>query len=191
MATAVKKAQPQIGFRVDTLRGLSRRAKDYLRRHPKDARKVVADALESAAEAAATVTYKVNGKTIEVPKRLVHLIDVPKRRPELIGIAEAANRLKVSQKTVRGWVKDRVMLGWKTEGRGLVVPKEQIMGPGKVAPGIKELVAIIDGDPSLTWIFLQKEWPFEHDVMRPIDKLKAGKVEEVLGTAPGFGSDFT
>jgi len=179
MATAVKKAQPQIGFRVDMLRDLSRRAKEYLHRHPKDARKVVADALESAAEAAATVTYKVNGKTIEVPKRLAHLMDVPKLRPELIGIAEAANRLKVSQKTVRGWVKDRVMLGWKTEG------------PGKVAPGIKELVAIIDGDPSLTWIFLQKEWPFEHDVMRPIDKLKAGKVEEVLGIAPGFGSDFT
>jgi len=151
----------------------------------------MAEALESAAEAAATVTYKVNGKTIEVPKRLVHLIDVPKHRPELIGIAEAAKRLKVSQKTVRGWVKDRVMLGWKTEGRGLVVPKEQIMGPGKVVPGIKELVAIIDDDPSLTWIFLQKEWPFEHDVMRPIDKLKSGKVREVLGTAPGFGSDFT
>jgi len=187
VVAATKTAKPKVGFRIDRLRGLSRAAKDYLRSHPKEARKTVADALEDAAKKAQTVTYEVNGKTIEIPKELDHLIVVRKHRPELIGVAEAAALLKVTQRTVRDWVDKRIVLGWQSGKRGLTMPKEQILGPGKVVPGIKDLVEIIDGDPSLTWIFLNKKWPFEHDCVRPIEKLKVDKVDEVLRTAPGFG----
>jgi hypothetical protein len=52
------------------------------------------------------------------------------------------------------------------------------------------VVEIID-DPELAWAFLSQEWPFADRAARPIDKLKAGKVEDVVNAAPSFGTAVT
>jgi hypothetical protein len=59
-----------------------------------------------------------------------------------------------------------------------------------VVPGIARVLQTID-DPELAWTFLSEEWPFANQTARPIDKLKAGEVEEVVDAAPSFGTAFT
>ena len=108
----------------------------------------------------------------------------------MLGVSEAAARLEVSRTTVYDWVEKGILLGWKSTKRGLTIPSEQILGPGKVVPGIEQLLEIID-DPELGWAFLSEEWPFENEVIRPIDKLKTGRVEEVMDAAPSFGTAIT
>jgi hypothetical protein len=71
--------------------------------------------------------------------------------------------------------------------RGVTIPSAQILGPGKVVAGIARVLQIID-DPELAWAFLSEEWPFENQTARPIDKLEAGKVEEVVDAAASFGT---
>ena len=87
-------------------------------------------------------------------------------------------------------VEKKILLGWKSTKRGLTIPAEQILGPGKVVPGIGQLLAIID-DPELVWAFLSEDWPFADTTARPIDKLRVGEVEDVLNAAPSFGLTFT
>jgi len=144
---------------------------------------VLVDALETAAkEDAAAILCECNGKLVKIPKGLSKFMDYRPYGSEMIGAAEAASRLKVSQATVRSWVRKRKLIGWKSSQLGLTIPKEQILGPGKVAQGIKEIVQII-GDPGTAWSFLDSRSQFGHDSFRPIDKLKLGRVEEVLGEA--------
>ena len=47
------------------------------------------------------------------------------------------------------------------------------------------------GDPELAWAFLTQDWPFEKTVALPLELLKAGRIDEVLDAAPGFGATFT
>lgn len=110
--------------------------------------------------------------------------------PSLIGVYEAAARLQVSRTTVYDWVEKKILLGWKSTRRGLTIPAEQIVGPGKVVPGIAAVLEII-GDPELTWAFLSEKWPFSDNEARPIDKLKAGDLNDVVNAAPSFGASFT
>jgi hypothetical protein len=84
-------------------------------------------------------------------------------------------------------VEKKILLGWKSTKRGPTIPAGQILGAGKVVPGIAQVVAII-GDPELASSFLSQDWPFADKVVRPLDKLKAGKVEEVISAAPSFGT---
>ena len=56
--------------------------------------------------------------------------------------------------------------------------------------GIADVVHAIE-DPELAWEFLSQEWPFEDAVAMPLDLLKAGRLDEVLDAAPGFGATFT
>ncbi|MCY4289006.1 MAG: hypothetical protein OXC63_10470 [Aestuariivita sp.] len=69
------------------------------------------------------------------------------------------------------------------------IPAAQILGPGRVVPGLKDLVDII-ADPELAWTFLTQEWGFEEMVALPLDLLKSGRIDEVLDAAPGFGTAF-
>jgi len=154
-------------------------------RHGKSkvARRKLVEALETAAkEDADAILCECNGKLVKIPKGLGKFIDYRPYGPEMIGAAEAASRLKVSQATVRSWVRKRKLIGWKSSQLGLTIPGEQILGSGKVAQGIKEIVEII-GDPGTAWSFLDSGSQFEHDSSRPINKLKLGRVEEVLGDA--------
>lgn len=101
-----------------------------------------------------------------------------------------AERLEISRTTVYDWVEKKILLGWKSTKRGLTIPAQQSFGPGKVVPGIARVVDII-GDPELAWAFLSQEWPFADKVARPLDKLKADDVEEVVSAAPSFGTAVT
>ena len=172
-------------FRVEGLRGLSRHATKFLRHHPREARMAVAAALEAAA-----AQYGVGSAATEVPEHLKPFVITRAHDAEMLGVSATAVRLQISRTTVYDWIEKKILMGWKSTKRGLTIPAEQILGPGKVAPGIEQLLEIIE-DPELAWAFLSEEWPFENEVMRPIDKLKTGEVEEVMDAAPSFGTAIT
>ena len=144
-------------------------------------------ALETAA-----ARYKAlgNGASVDVPESLKPFIVSRPRSADMLDVAEAAVRLRISPSTVYNWVGNRKLLAWKPAGRRRTIPAGQILGPRKVVPGIAKVLDII-GSPELTWTFLSQEWPFAAEVARPLDKLAAGQVEEVVGAAPGFGTTFT
>jgi excisionase family DNA binding protein len=148
----------------------------------------VAAALEAAA-----VQFEAEGAVLsstDAPTALERFVVRRASGADMLGVSEAAERLKVSRTTVYDWVEKRILLGWKSTRRGVTLPAEQILGPGKVVPGMAQVVEII-GDPELAWAFLSQEWPFADQAVRPIDKLKAGEVEEVVSAAPGFGTAVT
>lgn len=185
MSRATKMTKSAAEFHVEGLLGLSQNAAKFLRHHPKEARIAVAAALEAAA-----AQYDVGCQVEHVPDHLRPFVITRPHGAEMLGVSEAAARLEVSRTTVYDWIEKGILLGWKSTKRGLTIPSEQILGPGKVVPGIEQLLEIID-DPELGWAFLSEEWPFENEVIRPIDKLKTGQVEEVMDAAPSFGTAIT
>ncbi len=187
MSRQSKMPEQTIGFRVEGLTGLSKSASRFVRRHPKQARMVVAVALEAAAVQYAAAD---GGAAVDVPEALEPFVVHRPPESDMIGVSEAAARLRISRTTVYDWVGKKMLLGWKSTKRGLTIPTEQILGPGKVVPGLAEVLKTID-DPELAWEFLANEWPFADDMARPVDKLKAGNVAEVIGATPGFGMTFT
>ena len=88
------------------------------------------------------------------------------------------------------WAAKTTLIAWKSTKRGLSIPADQILGSGKVVAGLPDVVEAI-GDPELAWTFLTQEWPFEDVVTTPLRLLKAGRLDEVLDAAPGFGATFT
>lgn len=126
----------------------------------------------------------------ELPERLRPFFIHRARGNELVGVLDAAARLEVSRTTVYDWVERRKLLAWKTTKRGYRIPVAQILGPGKVVPGLARVLEIID-DPELAWAFLTQDWPFADHTARPLDKLARDEVEEVVMAAPGFGMSFT
>lgn len=149
-------------------------------------------AVTAALEAAALFHYEAEdiSPSSSVPAALRPFLVAYPSQEEMLGVSEAARRLKISRTTVYDWVAKQILLGWKSTKRGLVIPAEQILEPGKVVPGLSRVRAIIK-DPELAWAFLSQEWPFADETARPIDKLKAGRVEQVLDAASSFGSTFT
>ena len=185
-ARSVMKDLPR--FHVEGLRGLSESATEFLLKHPDEARIAVAAALEAVAAQHAGITQRRTARA--VPAHLQPFVVELSEAADTIGVAEAAARLKVSRTTVYDWVKKTTLLGWALTKRGLAIPAEQILGPGKVVPGLAQVVEAI-GDPELAWAFLSQDWPFADEVRRPIDKLKAGDVAAVLDAAPSFGTAVT
>ena len=175
------------GFRVEGLAGLSRNARDFLRQRPQEARLVVAVALETAAARCEVLGDDPSGP---VPAQLEPFIVRRSKGQGLIGVSEAAERLEVSRTTVYDWVAKGTLLAWKSTKRGLLIPAAQILGPAKVVPGLARVLDCI-GDPELAWAFLTQEWPFADETARPLDKLLAGRADDVLNAAPGFGTTFT
>ena len=108
----------------------------------------------------------------------------------MLGVTGAAARLQVSRTTVYDWVDRRTLLAWKSTRRGLTIPAEQILGPGKVVDGLAGVLDVID-DPELAWAFLTQEWPFDDEAAFPLEMLKAGRIQEVIDAAPGFGAAFS
>lgn len=175
------------GFQIKGIKGLSSSAMKFLRRYPREAQMAMAAGLEAAA-----VLFETRGDVSlsSLPEGLKPFVIKRQRGSDMLGVSEAANRLKVSRTTVYDWVEKKTLLGWKSTKRGLTIPGEQILGPGKVVPGLAPVLEII-GDPELAWAFLSEEWPFADETARPIDRLKAGKVEEVASAAPSFGTAVT
>ena len=144
----------------------------------------------AALEAAAVQSeMRGSGASATVPERLEPFIVRRPKGADMIGVSEAAARLEVSRTTVYDWAARGILLAWKSTKRGLTIPAAQILGPGKVVPDLAKVVESI-GDPELTWTFLAQEWPFADEAARPLDKLAAGRVEEVVAAAPGFGAAF-
>ena len=174
-------------FRIEGLAGLSKAAEDFLHGHPREARMAVSVALETAAAQHEAYGHRA---VVEVPSQLEPFIVHRPKSPDMIGVSAAANLLEVSRTTVYAWVEHKTLLAWKSTKRGLTIPAAQILGPGKVVPGLARVMGIIE-DPELAWEFLTQEWPFSDRVARPLEELMAGRIEDVVAAAPGFGADFT
>lgn len=166
---------------------LSPGARDFVRHHPRDARLAVTVALEvAAAQCKAEDRDAADG----VPESLRPFVLRRGGHEDLIGASEAAARLDVSCTTIYDWVAQGTLLAWKSTRRDLSIPVAQILGPGKVVPGLADVVGVI-GDTELAWLFLSCDWPFEDAVATPLELLVAGRIGDVLDAAPGFGSTFT
>jgi len=177
--------QPASKIDISNQCSLSRVARDYARSNPLRVRRAIANVLEAVArEEAATIWCESHGKLIEFPKQLERFLVHEQYGDEMIGAGEAASRLNVSLATVRAWIKKSKIIGWKSSQLGLTIPQEQILGPGEVVGGIKEIVQLFGGHGG-AWAFLDRKTSFEHDFARPIEKLRLGKVKEVLGAANG------
>ena len=147
----------------------------------------VAVALEAAA---AQCGVGGDAPTARVPERLEPFVVRRSKEHDLIGVSQAAERLQVSRTTVYDWAAKGTLLAWKSTKRGLSIPAAQILGPGRVVPGLAKVLGLI-GDPELAWMFLTQDWSFADEAARPLDKLLAGRTEEVIDATPGFGTTFT
>jgi len=151
----------------------------YLQQHPERARRVAAEAVEAAARREAGDD--------DIPEALRPFVRERAYGSEIIGPTEAARRLAVTRGTLYDWVRKRKLLAWQTSKRGLKIPAEQILGPERVVAGIDQVWSVLV-DPELVWVFLSEAQPFRDDVARPIDKLKAGEIDQVVGAAQAYGS---
>ena len=165
---------------------LSSGAREFVREHPEEARVAVAVALETAAAQSGAESMR---STEDVPVGLRQFV-VDRTGEDLIGVTEAASRLGVSRTTVYDWAARNTLIAWRSTKRRLNIPAGQIVGPGRVADGLAEVVDVV-GEPELAWAFLSQDWPFEDGVARPIERLRSGGLDEVLSAATGFGATFT
>ena len=174
-----------VGFLVEGIPALSQSAREFVLQRPREARLAVVVALETAAVQCETE----DSSTAGVPEQLRRFVVRRYQGDDTIGVSEAAARLNVSRTTVYDWVDKKVLLAWRSTKRGLSIPAAQILGRGRVVPGLADVLESI-GDPELAWAFLTQEWPFEDTAMPPLELLKVGRTEEVVGAACGFGSSF-
>ena len=186
MAKASGLAEGKVALLTEDLPTLSRSARDFVRKRPRDARLAVAVALEAAA---AQFEAEDRYASEDVPEKLRPFV-LRRRGGDVVGVSEAAARLEVSRTTIYDWAAKGTLLAWKSTRRGLSIPAAQILGPGKVIPGLADVVGII-GDPELAWAFLSQDWPFEDTAAAPLELLTAGRIGDVLDAAPGFGATFT
>ena len=173
-----------MGFLVKEFPALSSNVRNFVRKNPREARAAITAALEAVA-----AQRDIEGST-DVPEQLRPFVVRRSDDDTILGVTEAAARLEVSRTTIYEWARTMRLITWKATKRGLRIPAGQILGPGKVVPGLKGVVDAI-GESELAWAFLTQEWEFEETVALPLDLLKAGRIEEVLGAASGFGDTFT
>lgn len=168
-------------FAITGVSGLSRTARRFVEEHPEEARTAVVAALEAAAR------VQPARDRPELPDALQPFIEDRPYGDEIVGVSQAAQALRISRTTVYDWVRRGDLLAWSGTKRGLKIPRRQILGPGEVVPGIAHVLKAI-GEARLAWAFLSQDWPFENDVARPIEKLRAGEVEAVVAAARSFGT---
>ena len=186
MANRTGVAKETMGFLVDEFPGLSNTARTFVRDHPREARLAVVVALEAvAAQCEAEDTHA----GAEVPEALRPFLVRRGVDEDILSVSEAARRLEVSRTTVYNWVARKTLVAWGATKRGLSIPAAQILGAGNVVAGLADVVEAI-GDPELAWAFLSQEWPFGDTVTTPLALLKAGRTDDVLGAAAGFGATF-
>ena len=185
MANPTGAAKETMGFLADEFPALSNSARTFVRDHPREARLAVAAALEAVAAQCETEDPDAGA---QVPEGLRPFL-VQRAGEDILGVSEAAKRLEVSRTTVYDWVDRRTLVAWRSTKRGLSIPGAQILGAGKVVAGLADVVEAI-GDPELAWAFLSQEWPFDDTAATPLTLLKAGRLDDVLGAAAGFGTSF-
>ena len=186
MANTIGAAKETMEFLVDEFPALSETARTFVRDHPREARLAVTVALEAVAVQGGTEDTDAGA---EVPEALRPFVVRRGGGENILSVSQAAKRLQVSRTTVYDWVARRTLVGWGATKRGLSIPAAQILGPGNVVTGLADVVEAI-GDPELAWAFLSQEWPFGDTVTEPLTLLKAGRTDDVLGAAAGFGATF-
>jgi len=165
---------------------LSAAATEFIQQHPLEARLAVTAALEAVA-----AHFDSRGGESKIPDALLPFVDeAAATDEELIGPEEAARRLGVSRATVYNWIDSKRLLGWRLTRQGTLIPAEQILGRGEVVPGIDRVLEVLS-EPRTAWRFLKEESPFFDTPIRPIDALKAGKVDDVVAAARTSGEAFT
>ncbi len=110
----------------------------------------------------------------------------------MLSVSEAAVLLKVTRVTVYAWIEAKRLIARRATRRGVLIPAEQIIGPGEVVAGIDRVLAVIS-EHAAAWDFLTEESPFVHPdaLLRPIDALKAGQIYAVIAAAHSFLDAFT
>ena len=180
---------------------LSAPAAEFVRQHPAEAERIVAAALETAAqqstpeseltedEAAVAATLAEQRPT--VPPALQRFVVAPyPSEGEWLTATEAAERLRLSRESVYAWIKNHRLLAWSRTRQGVVIPVEQILGPGDVVPGLARVLEVLPEARS-AWRFLTEESPFLAPPQRPLDLLKAGRIDEVIDAAHAHTEAFT
>lgn len=181
-----KQAQAAFDGATLALPELSAAATEFIEEHPEEARLAVTAALEAVA-----AHFESKRGEPKIPDSLLPFVDESAATDdELIGPEEAARRLGVSRATVYNWIDSRRLLGWRLTRQGTLIPVEQILGRGEVVPGIDRVLEVLP-DPRTAWRFLKEESPFFDSLTRPIDALKAGKVDDVVMAARTSGEAFT
>jgi excisionase family DNA binding protein len=172
------------------LPSLSSSASRFVAEHPDQA----ALAVRAALEAAAAQYESLHSTRSEVPESVrpfvVEAADASDGSDELISPEDAAKRLAVSRATVYNWIDARRLIGWRLTRQGTLIPAEQILGPGELVAGIDRVLEVLP-EPRAAWRFLSEESPFFDTPQRPIDSLKAGRVDEVVSAARSWGEAFT
>jgi len=165
---------------------LSAAAAQFVQQHPEEARVAVTAALEAVAAHFDSVRNES-----KVPDSLrPFVVEASGTDDEVITVEEAARRLAVSRATVYNWIDSRRLLGWRLTRQGTLIPAEQIVGPGELVAGIDRVLEILP-EPRAAWRFLKEESAFFDTPQRPIDALKAGKVDDVVEAARTSGEAFT
>jgi excisionase family DNA binding protein len=164
---------------------LSRAAVQFVEKHPNEVTGIVASALEAAALEAGLVVAKDR----VIPEGLRRMVVA--REGRVLSISEAAEALEVTRVTVYAWIESKRLLACRATRRGVLIPKEQIMGAGEVVRGISEVLAVIP-DPEAAWDFLSEESAFvdPENSVRPIEALREGRVDAVVVAAHSFLEAF-
>jgi excisionase family DNA binding protein len=170
---------------------LSRAAVQFVEKHPNEVTGIVANALEAAALEAGLVSLK-DRVLPEALGRLVVSRNSDSNEGRVLSISEAAELLEVTRVTVYAWIESKRLLAWRATRRGVLIPKEQILGAGEVVPGIAQVLAVIP-DAEAAWDFLDEESAFvdSENSVRPIDALRQGKVDAVVAAAHSFLEAFS
>jgi excisionase family DNA binding protein len=171
------------------LPALSAAAAAFVLKYPAQARLAVTAALE----AAAAQFEALNRNKAKIPEKpRPYLIEPSTAIPlvGVIGVGEAAHRLGVTRATVYNWIEAKRLIGWRLTRQGTLIPKEQIVGPGELVPGIERVLQLIP-EPRAAWRFLDEESQHFDVAQRPIDALKAGRLAQVLSAARASGETST
>ncbi len=171
---------------------LSRAAVRFVETHPDEVQRIVATALETAAALDAT---GVPAATRSIPPALQRLVTSARPSAEegrVLSVSEASELLEVTRVTVYAWIEAKRLLAWRATRRGVLIPAEQIVGPGEVVPGIERVLKVI-AEPAAAWDFLTEESQYvtADALRRPIDALKAGEIDAVIAAAHSFLDAFT
>ena len=171
---------------------LSRAAVQFIEKHPDEVPRIVATALEAAAALEAAEGAVPERILPEALRRLVTPARADTEAGRVLSISEAAELLEVTRVTIYAWIEAKRLLAWRATRRGMLIPAEQIVGPGKVVPGIDRVLDVIS-EPAAAWDFLTDESPFidPKALQRPIDVLKNGEIDAVVAAAHSFLEAFT
>jgi excisionase family DNA binding protein len=171
---------------------LSPAAVRFVETHPDEVQRIVATALEAAAALDANGVPRATHSLPPALQRLVTSARPATDEGRVLSISEAAERLDVTRVTIYAWIEAKRLLAWRATRRGVLIPAEQITGPGEVVQGIDRILEVIR-EPAAAWDFLTEESPYLNadTLRRPIDALKAGEIDAVIAAAHSFLDAFT